>query len=79
VEPITLLRVPLPRIKDQRWLRGICAGFGHGPGIPAWVVRPLRASLVLVEGFGILWYVLFWISMPAWDHVPEDDEIQAGG
>jgi len=79
VEPVAPPRIPLRRIKAKAWLGGVCAGFAYWLGIPAWVVRLIWTLLLLLFGFGILLYVLLWIFMPAWDHVPPDYEVRAGG
>lgn len=72
-------RIPLRRIKQKGWIGGVCAGVGYWMAIPAWLVRLVWTLLVLALGFGILLYVLLWIFMPAFEHVPEDYELRAGG
>ncbi|MFB3819425.1 MAG: PspC domain-containing protein [Candidatus Methylomirabilales bacterium] len=79
MEPVAPPRVPLRRIREKGWLGGVCAGFGYWLGVPAWLVRLIWTLLVLVLGFGILLYILLWIFMPVWDHVPEDYEVRAAG
>jgi len=73
------LRPKLRRIKGRHRLGGVCAGVGYWLGMPTWIVRLVWTLMVLAYGFGFLAYILLWIFMPVWDHIPEDYEGRAGG
>lgn len=61
---MTLLR--LRRNMLDRVLGGVCGGIGQYLGISGWWVRIAFGALTLVSaGFGILLYVLLWLSIPA--------------
>lgn len=48
-----------------RVLGGVCSGIGQYLGISGWWVRIAFAALTLATaGFGILLYVLLWLSIP---------------
>ena len=46
-------------------IAGVCAGMAEYIGIDITLMRIIWALCVLVGGFGILAYILFWIIMPA--------------
>ena len=72
-------RPRLRRVKGGHWIGGVCAGVGYWLGVATWLVRLVWTVLVLAYGFGLLLYVLLWIFMPVWDHLPDDYEARAGG
>ncbi|KKQ21797.1 MAG: Phage shock protein C [Candidatus Wolfebacteria bacterium GW2011_GWC1_37_10] len=53
------------RIPAKGWLGGVCAGFAYYFSVPVWAVR-LAWTLAIFAGmgFGLLFYILFWIFMP---------------
>jgi phage shock protein PspC (stress-responsive transcriptional regulator) len=63
---------PLRRIREHKWIGGVCAGFAYALAVRAWVVRLVWTAAVLTMGFGFLLYVLFWVFMPKWDADPGD-------
>lgn len=62
----------LAKIKQDRWLGGVCSGFAYALGIPTWLTRLAMALLFLSIGFGVVMYVLLWIFMPQWHVDPTD-------
>ncbi len=50
---------------SNKMIAGVCAGMAEYIGIDITLMRIIWALCVLVGGFGILAYILFWIIMPA--------------
>ena len=50
---------------SNKLIAGVCAGMAEYIGIDITLMRIIWALCVLVGGFGILAYILFWIIMPA--------------
>jgi phage shock protein PspC (stress-responsive transcriptional regulator) len=73
------VRPKLRRIKGKHWLGGVCAGVGYWLRVPTWLVRLIWTVLLLCYGLGGIVYILLWVFMPAWEHVPADYEERAGG
>jgi len=66
----------LRKIPAKKKVAGVCAGFAYWLGIETWVVRVIWTLLILVNGFGLFAYVLFWIILDKRDQVPPDfDEV----
>jgi len=69
----------LRKVREKKWIGGVCAGIAYWAALPAWVVRLVLTLSVLCLGFGFLLYLLLWIFMPAWDETPADYDAVAGG
>lgn len=54
----------LRRSLTDRWIGGVCGGLGELTGIPTWSWRVLFVLAALVQGLGVLMYVLLWIFVP---------------
>jgi phage shock protein C len=52
------------RVKQGRWVAGICAGLGIATGTPAWVFRLAFLALVVANLTGLILYIFLWISVP---------------
>ena len=62
----------LRKIREGKWLGGICGGVAYRFGLPVWIVRVVWCFLFLTMGAGILLYMLLWMFMPWWEKTPED-------
>ncbi|HEX5374381.1 MAG TPA: PspC domain-containing protein [Aquabacterium sp.] len=58
--PVNRLR----RIKDDRWLGGVCGGLSRMTDVESWVWRLAFALLFLFWGSGLLLYILLWVFVP---------------
>ena len=54
----------LRRSSTDRWFGGVCGGLDALTGIPAWSWRILFVLTALLQGLGLLMYVLLWIFVP---------------
>ncbi|MGQ9611101.1 MAG: PspC domain-containing protein [bacterium] len=72
IDPIKDGKRRLTRIKQDKIIGGVCAGFAYWLGWPTWLVRALLVILVLTFGSGILGYIIFWIFMPVASELPSD-------
>jgi phage shock protein PspC (stress-responsive transcriptional regulator) len=54
----------LSKSNSNKWIGGVCGGFGEHSPVPAWCWRLLFAFLFLFYGTGLVLYVLLWIFMP---------------
>ena len=54
----------LQRSLNDRWLGGVCGGLALATNIPTWAWRVLFILAILLNGLGILMYVLMWIFVP---------------
>ncbi|MFO7941308.1 MAG: PspC domain-containing protein [Bacillota bacterium] len=54
----------LRRSKKERILAGVCGGVAEYFSIDPVLVRLLWAAFALLEGAGILLYIVAWIIMP---------------
>lgn len=52
------------RSTTDKMLAGVCGGLGESTGIPSWIWRVLFLTCVLIFGFGILPYIILWITVP---------------
>ena len=64
----------LMKIKQKKWIGGVCAGIAYWLGWPAWMIRALTVALVIFAGSGVLAYIILWIFMPASEELPPDYE-----
>ena len=56
----TLLR----RVRDDRWLGGVCGGLARMLGVESWVLRLAFTLLFMLWGTGLIFYILLWIFVP---------------
>lgn len=60
----------LTKSRDDRVIDGVCGGLAEYFGIDAVIVRLVFVVFTLINGLGILLYIIFMVIMPK----PEDDE-----
>ena len=60
----------LTKSRDDRVIDGVCGGLAEYFGIDSVIVRLAFVVFTLINGFGILLYIIFMVIMPK----PEDDE-----
>jgi phage shock protein PspC (stress-responsive transcriptional regulator) len=54
----------LSRSQTDKWIGGVCGGFGKHTPVPAWLWRVAFCLLFFCVGTGLLVYLLLWIFMP---------------
>ncbi|WP_290901786.1 PspC domain-containing protein [Aquabacterium sp.] len=54
----------LRRVRDDRWLGGVCGGLARMLGVESWLVRLAFTLLFLLWGTGLIFYILLWIFVP---------------
>lgn len=54
----------LYRDPDHTVIGGVCAGIAARLDIPSWVLRVLFCLAVCFYGFGLLLYIILWVSIP---------------
>lgn len=54
----------LYRSETDRKIAGVCGGLAEYFNIDPAIVRIVFASLVLLWGWGVILYIIFWISVP---------------
>ncbi len=65
------------RNKRQRMLGGVSSGLAHHLGVDVVAIRLLFIlSVFLFAGYGIIIYLILWVSIPATDHLPEQVVLQ---
>jgi phage shock protein C len=55
----------LTKSQTDKWIGGVCGGLGENTPIPSWCWRLLFCVLFFFFGFGLLFYILLWIFVPA--------------
>lgn len=55
----------LSRVREGRWLAGVCAGVSAHRGVPVGPLRAAFALAALLGGVGVLVYVACWLIIPA--------------
>lgn len=55
----------LQRSLNDRWLGGICGGLAVATNVPTWGWRILFILAILLNGLGVLLYILMWIFVPS--------------
>lgn len=48
----------------DRWIAGVCGGFGEYFDIDPLVIRIIWIIAILFMGTGILLYIIFWLVIP---------------
>lgn len=65
------------RNKRQRMLGGVSSGLAHHLGVDVVAIRLLFIlSVFLFAGYGIIIYLILWVSIPATDQLPEQVVLQ---
>ncbi|MBA4304808.1 MAG: hypothetical protein C0424_11335 [Sphingobacteriaceae bacterium] len=65
------------RNKRQRMLGGVSSGLAHHLGVDVVAIRLLFIlSVFLFAGYGIVIYLILWVSIPATDQLPEQVVLQ---
>lgn len=54
----------LYRSADDQMLGGVCAGLAAHTGIETWIVRVVFIILGLINGIGIIAYIILWVVLP---------------
>ena len=54
----------LYRSRSDRWIFGVCGGFGEYFNLDPILIRVLFVIFTLVFGSGILIYLLMWLIIP---------------
>ena len=54
----------LRRVRDDRWLGGVCGGLARMLGVESWVLRLAFTLLFMLWGTGLIFYILLWIFVP---------------
>jgi len=54
----------LKRSYYDKWIGGVCGGLAEMTGVPSWAWRILFVLSVLLNGLGLLVYLLLWIFVP---------------
>jgi len=57
-------RTKLYRSRDERMIGGVCGGIAAHFNVDPTIVRLVMAVLVLVQGIGIVLYLLAWLLVP---------------
>jgi phage shock protein PspC (stress-responsive transcriptional regulator) len=55
----------LTKSQQDKWIGGVCGGLGEHTSIPAWCWRFLFSVTFFFWGFGLIFYLLLWIFVPA--------------
>ena len=69
-EPAASLNQFRRSLKD-RWMGGVCGGLGEITGIPSWSWRILFMLTALLQGIGVIMYILLWIFVPMQASTPQ--------
>ncbi len=54
----------LKRSWRDKWIGGVCGGIAELSGVPSWAWRIFFVLTVLLNGLGIVLYLLLWIFLP---------------
>ena len=54
----------LKRSYFDKWIGGVCGGLAEMSGVPSWAWRIFFLLTVLLNGLGLLVYLLLWIFVP---------------
>lgn len=55
----------------DRWIGGVAGGLAEVSGIPAWSWRILFVLTALLDGIGLVMYILLWIFVPLQIRLPQ--------
>ncbi|HEX2088810.1 MAG TPA: PspC domain-containing protein [Actinomycetota bacterium] len=68
------MQARLTRSETDKRIAGVCGGIAEYFGVDATLVRIVFVVLALLEGVGILLYVVLWIVLPKGSPVPVDSQ-----
>jgi phage shock protein PspC (stress-responsive transcriptional regulator) len=54
----------LSKSQNDKWIGGVCGGFGMHSPMPSWIWRVIFCTAFLFYGTGLIIYILLWIFMP---------------
>jgi phage shock protein C len=54
----------ISRVRQGRWIAGVCAGLARRLSVPVWVVRGVFVVLILFPISSALLYVTLWLILP---------------
>lgn len=63
----------LKRSTADRWIGGVCGGLAATTNLPSWSWRILFLLTILLQGLGLLVYILLWIFIPLQPTSPAPD------
>jgi phage shock protein PspC (stress-responsive transcriptional regulator) len=59
--------LPVNRLRlsnSDKWIAGVCGGIAAVTGVEAWIWRLIFVLGLMVGGFTIVLYIIFWIFVP---------------
>ncbi|MGE5714073.1 MAG: PspC domain-containing protein, partial [Betaproteobacteria bacterium] len=59
--------LPVNRLRlsnDDKWIAGVCGGIAAVTGVEAWIWRLIFVLGLMVGGFTVVLYIIFWIFVP---------------
>ncbi len=65
----------LLRVRTERMLAGVAGGLARYFGIDPIIVRLIFVGLGLVNGIGVIIYLVLWLLMPNEDAAPTDNNL----
>jgi phage shock protein C len=49
---------------DDKWIAGVCGGIAAITGVESWIWRLVFVLGLMVGGFTVVLYLIFWIFVP---------------
>jgi phage shock protein C len=49
---------------DDKWIAGVCGGIAAITGVESWIWRLIFVLGLMVGGFTVVLYIIFWIFVP---------------
>jgi phage shock protein C len=49
---------------DDKWIAGVCGGIAAVTGVESWIWRLIFVLGLMVGGFTVVLYIIFWIFVP---------------
>lgn len=59
--------LPVNRLRlsnDDKWIAGVCGGIAAVTGVESWIWRLIFVLGLMVGGFTVVLYIIFWIFVP---------------
>jgi phage shock protein PspC (stress-responsive transcriptional regulator) len=60
--PLAINRLRLSN--DDKWIAGVCGGIAAVTGVESWIWRLIFVLGLMVGGFTVVLYIIFWIFVP---------------
>ena len=60
VLPVNRLRLS----NSDKWIAGVCGGIAAVTGVESWIWRLIFVLGLMVGGFTVVLYIIFWIFVP---------------